>query len=786
MIFFYVAFQLSLRGTIGCLMLASIAWVPGMKSIGLDRYAAYMPLAICIYVFTLNPIFGTTVNNAHAGVWGTFLACLNIFMLRGFFSEGVQPGDGAFSTVSLVGWANYLILTFLVLITECRLGFRMFFLASHTGFMLAFLNPADQTPFSKNFKINMNGAAVSSFIGVAAGSIFAILTMLLPYPWRFASWTMKANAVSAAKDTSKLFLGAVNYFKGETATVLIEQLLAKGGVLRSTLDGMGGPVGAAWDESFDIGNAGTVRKLMESQLGMLNIVFDVLQSLMIAMTTEDFGPSHKQCMAEIGGPALTVVEKASVLLIKVSESAADGDISASEKQELTALANESKDAVKALSVKFNETRKKFGKPITKELLSESFFVFAISAYARRVCDYSDMLCTNPPVGDGCAGAITNGLKNTFFPANKYWGRFTTRYYVGLVLCFVYGVHMDNYGGACAITAVFLINTRVGPDMMSTLNVLLAVVVGCVVGAVIFSYSCATAYGMTVLPIVTFLYLWISMFVAFGGSSFALIGLLMAALSPFSMVKKCPTGEVDDGAGALGLWIGIRGCIIAMVIISVFELLSIPGEQARLAYEGWDLAIKQIQQGFEDLWADKSPNEALAPVPGYLGDSATFNTGAKLEPRFARCKWKDAYLTDLISVAAKLRLDILSMRAAMEGADGNTDETVKTLAKVSGFTAIQKDLKATLEDAREIAVLLLSHTEGYFTGMDKLDTLEGIDTVDGLDKAIDSANKIVAFPSTAPDSMEDDMLCQLSIVFVMLDYTVKHIAQIIKCTVQKQV
>merc|ERR1719235_253750 len=123
---------------------------------------------------------------------------------------------------------------------------------------------------------------------------------------------------------------------------------------------------------------------------------------------------------------------------------------------------------------------------------------------------------------------------------------------------IYSCVVDGYSGACAITAVFLINTRVGPDMMSTLNVLLAVVVGCVVGAVIFSYSCATAYGMAILPIVTFLYLWVTMFIAFGGSSFALIGLFMAALSPFTIVKNCPAdGAVNEGAAATGLWGGIR-------------------------------------------------------------------------------------------------------------------------------------------------------------------------------------------------------------------------------------
>merc|ERR1719482_121408 len=158
-------------------------------------------------------------------------------------------------------------------------------------------------------------------------------------------------------------------------------------------------------------------------------------------------------------------------------------------------------------MKFDAARRKFEKPVCKELLSESFFVFGLSAYCRLVCEYAEMLCTAPPTGTSFGEAMINGAKATFsFPHSNH-GRFIIRYWVGLMLCFVFGVVMDNYGGACAITAVFLLNTRVGPDMMATLQVLLAVVVGCVVGAILYSYACLTGMGHIILPIAAFLY-WV--------------------------------------------------------------------------------------------------------------------------------------------------------------------------------------------------------------------------------------------------------------------------------------
>merc|ERR1719160_809647 len=134
-------------------------------------------------------------------------------------------------------------------------------------------------------------------------------------------------------------------------------------------------------------------------------------------------------------------------------------------------------------------------------------------------------------------------------------------------------------------------------------------------------------------------------------------------------------------------------------------------------------MEAIKQGFTDLWEEKDPAAAMSSVAADLGGAATFNKGAILEPRFDRCKWKDAYLTDLIATATKLRLDVLTIRAGLEGNDGDTGDTMKKLNSVSAFKKIQKDLSGTLEDAREIAFMLLEHEKGDFHGLDKLDTLE---------------------------------------------------------------
>jgi len=134
--------------------------------------------------------------------------------------------------------------------------------------------------------------------------------------------------------------------------------LAKTAILRATLDGMGGAIGSAWDETFDIGTNGTIRALHEYHHGMLNGIFDSLHSLTVAMTTEDFGPSHKKCMGDIAEASMDVVVSTSKLLLKATAAAGDGDIDAKEKSELQGLVVKAKADVKEKVHKMNATEKK--------------------------------------------------------------------------------------------------------------------------------------------------------------------------------------------------------------------------------------------------------------------------------------------------------------------------------------------------------------------------------------------------------------------------------------------
>merc|ERR1719359_2084664 len=146
----------------------------------------------------------------------------------------------------------------------------------------------------------------------------------------------------------------------------------------------------------------------------------------------------------------------------------------------------------------------------------------------------------------------------------------------------------------------------------------------------------------------------------------------------------------------------------MIIVTIFEVLSVPGAQGDLTFQEFDAAMQGLKAAYQALWKAEDPMPALEPVGGHIASSSMFNTGAKLEPRYWKCKWKAGFMDECNAVATKLRLDILTIKHAMDGSGKESGGSVfSTLNKVSAIDHMAKDLGSTLEDAREIAVEMLA-------------------------------------------------------------------------------
>jgi hypothetical protein len=773
---------LAFRTSFFACILASAIWIPETKPYIDQGFAKFIPLSVLMIFFTMQPVFGSIIGSATAAITGTFFACLNIFILRGFFPDGVTPGAGHFSPASIVGWLDLAIFNMVLLTTDVRMGLRMFAMGHNTGYMLAFLNPADQSVFSKNFKINPDGIAVNCLKVTFMACSLTCLANLLPTPFGWAVDNMKANARRVSAYVAKNFISSVDYYQGTTASVLIEKQMESTVKVESEIGGMGASIDGAWYEGFDVGKRGVVRNLHSAHKTLLGELLDITKAMEIAIKTEDFAESHCNLMKAIGNESGKLADSTGQLLMEITSFAGDGDVSSEESAQLAAQEDAVKADMKALAKAFDDKRREFD-PIHREVLNESFFVFTLSAYARKVVAYSDTLRNDPPVGDSFMQMAWKSFKGTFTldGVGDAHSAIATRSWVALMLAFIYGVALDNYGGAAAVTIVFLQSTRVAPDIEATLKVLQAVAIASVLSSIIYARSCQTGYGEYLLPILSFLYWWGCLYVNFSGCSFALIGLLAAALSPFVLVVRCPAPEEVSGtAGALGLWIGVRGFLIALFIMSIAEYLSSKHSLSKIAYDNLDNALAAITEALQACWDKKDPGEALEPVAKACSDAKTFGKAAVMEPRYYKCKWKYELLTGVTDMAESMRLDITFMRQAMCGADGKTKGVFACLEGLPAFAEMKADLLSTLAEAKGITNDLLKHDFGPFKGLDRFPSLEGIDELDGLEQALKDVNKVegIAFPTDPIETLEDDLLCQISIIFLMLEFFNKHLGNII--------
>lgn len=785
--------QLAVRGTFWATVLASIIWVPMIRDLPMftKDFEARLPLTVLLYMFTINPILGQCISNSLVALLGTLYACFHIWVMMGIFPGGVSEGDSPTSAVSIFGHLNFLIFTWLFLWTNCGGVIKVWFLSYDIWFMLCFVNPKDASTWSTGFGINFAGTAMNCVFATIIAIIFSLLMNLVPYMMTSAFTDMKQNALKSSADAAILVEEMVEYYSGNHASVVIENLTKRMRGLRSDLDGMGSSIGLAWYEGFDMGSRGHVRALHEAHLGLLNQIYDRFANLLkITITSEDFGKTHTDVMARIGRTCLDVVQSSNDLLMFVTKAAGDGRLDQRERDRMQELVAHTKDAVKALVNDFNEARRGF-RVLQQDLMQESFFVLSISAYARSVCEYSDQLIATPAKPVPLSTVIINNLKSTWSFADmmeKNHMLIACRYYLAFVIGWIFAINYQSYGTGTVVTIVFLMNTRVFPDIQATLNLMNAIIISVVSGSIVFNWGCQSGHGAWVLPLATIIIWLLGLYTLFSGSALSLVACFVVAIVPLKTVAVCPEpGSLHLGASAL--WGSIVAFCLAILLTSICEMLFSFERSSDMAVDKLDAAFKQIKVSFATFWKHGDTTKDMAPVSGILGEGEAINGSAKIEPRFWRLDWKGGLYDELIATLRQLRLDILMINSVMAGPDGVPDGLFGRFEKSPAFQLIQDDLSTTLDDAHRLALKMLKHVRGHFLGLEDLKTTTQIDVLQDLPQLVKFIQESggLKFPSPAEvaqtSTLEDDDLCQISAVFIMLDATVKCLAAMLKSTIK---
>merc|ERR1719261_930062 len=218
-----------------------------------------------------------------------------------------------------------------------------------------------------------------------------------------------------------------------------------------------------------------------------------------------------------------------------------------------------------------------------------------------------------------------------------------------------------------------------------------------------------------------------------------------------------------------------------VIICAAEAIFAVDRASNLATISLDLAFKGLQAAFEAFWSQNDIGTAIAPVGGHCDEANAFNSSAKIEPRLWRLDWKFDLHNDLVESVRTLRLDLLMMESAMEGSGGSASGLFDKFAETDEWGRVRKDLDSTLQQARTMAIGLVGLEAGKFKALDKEIDFESENKADELEDLPDLLKTLaekLEFPEEAPETMEEDALCKVSVVLVMLQSTCLHIAHIL--------
>merc|ERR1719327_1060185 len=280
------------------------------------------------------------------------------------------------------------------------------------------------------------------------------------------------------------------------------------------------------------------------------------------------------------------------------------------------------------------------------------------------------MMTSPPQGAGLGSALGGALAATWDMAaltERFNVQFTIIHFLALLVCWFWSVYVDNWGGGCVITAVFLMSTNVCPDIQAFLNVLNAVILAVICGTLVFQGVCGTGFGDYILPFAALLLWTVGLYGYFAKSVFLLPCLVFVALTPFRWVTSCPTGDI--AAGARALWGGMVANILAILFVCSFQFFLAVDRANNLATNKLDDAFSGLRKAFDAFWSHKDATVPMGSVAGDCGAGKGFCGSATIEPRIWRNGWKAGLYMEMVKHVQTIRLDILMLWFAMAGSDG---------------------------------------------------------------------------------------------------------------------
>lgn len=831
---------LAIRCGVFCVIAAIPILVPSLYNAMDTNWATQIgPIGILLLVFTLYGNLGLTNQLAWQGFMGTGVACAVTHVMCAIMPLGARHPDTYNPYIAHT--VNVLAIFFGLWLNTSN-NFRLFYVCYQCYFYMEFVNPNSVVIYNTSWAINWDSYLVTTLCTTAYGAVLAIICMVLPYPIR-ASNAAKGSALSTVNSLNKLMDFCVDYYNGQDRSVKIFQGEGMAVGLRNAVQGMGDDIDGMWWEGFDKGRSGQSRELLGRHLGMMKDMVDNVFALQVAISKEDFGESHIECMQAIKPAVSQLMIATKTLLSDCTASASDGDIDEGEKQKLTKGIENAHDALGKLAGDFDSHRQaKYAEHVINgDLQAEHFFCFCLSRYCRLVIDYTEDMINDKPKPKGICKELCEAFLGTFdkhalfvHEGNR---NFLIRGTISILICFYFGFYFLSYAGVPSGTGALLLNKFSGAAIQKNLGRLQAVLISQVVPHLIVAVlgtSCNwVRIGVQALAMIG----WelITCYVYYTSTTYGYIGCLTAAFGIPTIAYPCAaplTGAAAlaaDTAFQVASFTKLVQTTMAIIILTSVDLVLATDRASTLAIDNIKHAYLAIDAGLQAVFGQRhtkgskngavksgqvqkrpsieltAQNRAKAKgkawklkletgqrAPGFINDllvqSEFFGGQAALEPRYWMAPWSVDYYDTLLRSGYLLRADLLQIERALLDTKGKYHDLFEKFRGSEAFQRVGQDLTDTMADCMFLVQGILANDTKKPMGeqlLSKMNQCEGVDELDAMGDLWDQINTSdLKYPPTPPKNLEDDEICRLNVTLMMMESAIETIAGVIRACIKE--
>lgn len=750
----------------------------------------YTAASITYFIYTLYVYTGDILHFAQGGITGTILAVLSIWMMQGFMPGGYTEDQPHRWTIGSI-WG--MVFVFLILWLNFDDNTRIFALSTYVWYWMAFLMPDANAGFAQNFQIKFNGKAMKELLVAVAGCSIAVVAGYFPYPIYAhkkamnISRSMMDQIFMAKKD----FLAY--YCDAKASDRLKVRILAREmETLRSEAGSVGALLDSAWYESLGMGTWQRQRVMMAKFQDYIAHTIDLLSNAFAVGLEESFDQNHQDLMKHVKNEFDAVVENNGKVLLTcvaiLNLGQTDEGLATYGREHLEA----SKKHLKTLTGEFRKTRASLGMDeVGEDCLGENVVGLTFSQFTEITSEFFESLqeeqVEERSWHDG------GGILGIFQPAELFdkdhiiW---TLRNGISIILSFYvgwhgYGQYIKMYNASIASTVAVLLSKFVGSAMTKNLARLQGVVIGIVLGNLLYALL-AWCYWWGHLAVAVALYLWtlVGLFMYFHSQNYSTVGLLLVVFGSSALLRPCSNESTDPSGHGL-----IVNVTVAIVIMTVVDCLLSHARASELSLKAFKEAANPLRVALVELLDENK--DTVTPrkgaVVGKIATAKALGAEAALEPRYWRLDWPTSNFDQGCACLSALLCSVRAIETAVLRKKNKDDAypTRKTsvfqaslnresFKAADGLKNILLDHFDAIMDSLEETLLDHASHDVFLQRLKSIESLKARDTARKWNEAMtkftkelndyyyDNYKKEFGATKKEPDSLKSDELAELSV------------------------